>query len=381
MTPTFRTLALWVAAAAVAAFAAASIASYRPGGATDRSLALESLKRALAALNDEVVDSTARIAAYRDGLSGTDALLRRALRSNPMDTTSIERLATVRWESGVLAGDPDADSVLTLVGIAAARAPRVPEIQVELGALLYKMGSPDAAAPFMKRALALSPVVTSRVVATMQDAGVEPERIISTLPRTAELVLALREGFAQSGRLSDWLLSAEDLLPKYPRQLLPSYASACWKAREADRLLAHAELLGVLPERDAEAERQLAIGWAHVGRNAPELAALAAKTGSSLSDGDPGLLERAGQVALAAGDAAAAEIAFRDALGAFARGHGRGTDRARCYRERGQALERLGRAEEAFDQYRRALEILPDDPWLRRRFEAWSPRPLPEGRP
>jgi len=151
--------------------------------------------------------------------------------------------------------------------------------------------------------------------------------------------------------------------------------------RTAELVLAHTEQLGVLPERDAEAERQLAIGWAHVGRNAPELAALAAKTGSSLSDGDPGLLERAGQVALAAGDAAAAEIAFRDALGAFARGHGRGTDRARCYRERGQALERLGRAEEAFDQYRRALEILPDDPWLRRRFEAWSPRPLPEGRP
>ena len=111
MTLSVRSLALWVAASAVATFGAASVASYRPGGVTDRALAVESLKGALASLNDEALDSAARLAAYRDGLSGTAALLRRALRSNPTDTRSIERLATVRWESGVLKGTPDVESV------------------------------------------------------------------------------------------------------------------------------------------------------------------------------------------------------------------------------------------------------------------------------
>lgn len=381
MTPTVRTLALWVTATAVAVFGAASVAAYRPGGVTDRALAFESLKRALASLNDEALDSTARLAAYRDGLKGTDAALLHTLRSNPTDTTSIERLATVRWESGVLAGDPDADSVLSLVSIAAARAPRVPEIQADLGSLLYKMGSPAEAAPFMRRAVELSPAITNRVVATMQDAGIEPAEIFKTMPRTVELIVVLREGLARSGHLEEWLLSAEELLPKHPRELLWSYTTACLAANAEDRLLAQTERLGVLTENNAETDHQIAIGRAQLARKAWSLAASAAARARALSPADSGVLDYAGQMALAAGDSVQAEAAFRDALGALAFDGSLGIDRARLYRQHGEALERLGRVDEAFDEYRRAIEILPDDPWLRQRFAAWSPKPLSEGLP
>jgi predicted Zn-dependent protease len=374
------TLTLWLTATGVAAFGATCVVTYRPVGAKVRTLVVASLKRGLAALDDESLDSSTRFTTYEAALREADRLLCATLRSNPTDTAAIERLATVRWEADVLMGTPDAGSARSLIGIANSRAPRVPEIQIQLGALLYKIGSPGEGLPFMERALALSPSMTGRVVETMEAAGVEPEQVLSSLPRTAELLLGLRAGFARSGRLEEWLSSAEALLPEYPGQLLPSYANACSKVNQPDRLLAHAEQLGVLPERTAEAERQFAIGWAHVGRNTPTLAALAARNGRRLAAGDPTLLEQAGQVAFAAGDAEAAEIAFREALVAFAGRGSRGADRARCYRERGEALERLGRAEEAFDQYRRAIEILPDDPWLRQRFAAWTSGSRPDNR-
>ena len=381
MTPTVRALTLWVAATAVAAFGAASVASYRPGGVTDRTLAVESLKGALASLSDDALDSAARLAAYRDGLNGTDALLRRALRSNPTDTRSIERLATVCWESAVFEGTPDVESVSRLMNIAAARAPRMPEIQADLGALFYKMGSPDEAAPFMRRAVELSPVITRRVVRSMQDAGLEPEAITGALPRTVEVLVMLREGLARSGHLTEWLLSAEDLLPTHPRELLWSYTDACLAASAEDRLLAQAERLGVLTESRAEADRQIAIGRAHLARKAWDLAASAAARARDLAPADSDVLDFAGQMAFAAGDAGAAEAAFREALHAIALADGRGKDRARLYRQHGQALERLGQVDQAFDEYRRAVELLPEDPWLQQRFAAASAKPLPEGHP
>jgi Tfp pilus assembly protein PilF len=380
MTSRLQVVTLGVVSIAVAAFGAASVAAYRPGGVTDGTIAFEELKKALAYLDLSELDSAARLSAYREGLIRADGQLRRAILSTPVDTGSIERLAAVRWESGVLAGDPNAAAVQSLVGIAAERAPRVPDIQADIGALLCRMGNPVMAAPFMRRAVELSPTMTNRVVSLMQDAGMEPTAIADNLPRTAELMVALRAGFAQSGDLEEWLVSAEDLLPEHPGELLPSYTDACLQTGAQDRLIAHLEGLGVLRERSAEARRQIAIGRVQLARKAWTLAASAAKRARALSPGDWGVLEFAGQMASAAGDPVQAESAFRDALTALAHSGGREIDRARLYRQRGQALERLGRVEEAFDEYRRAVELVPDDPWLRQRYAASAPRPLFEGR-
>jgi tetratricopeptide (TPR) repeat protein len=379
MTPTFRTLALGVAAIAVAVFGAASVASYRPNDLTDRARALTALKAALAALDNDALDSSARLVAYRDGLDHADALLREAIRSNPMDTASIERLATVRWESGVLSGSPDSEPVSSLIDVAAARAPRVSEIQADLGELLYRMGRVEDARSYMARAVALSPSMTNRVVATMLDAGVPPERILTSLPPTVELMIALRGSFAQAGDWSEWLTAAERLLPEHPRTLMVSYADACLASSAPDRLLARMGQVGAFADSGDEAERQIAIGRAHLERKDMALAAEAAAAAQALSPADPRLLELVGQVAFLAGDSAKAEQAFRDALGAVARSGIEQIDRARLYRERGQALEHLGRVEEAFDEYRRALNLTPEDPWLRLRFAATASREASAG--
>lgn len=366
-------------AASIAAFGAASIAAYRPGGVTDRDLATESLKRAVASLGNAALDTNDGLNAYRDGLRESDALLRRAIRSHPTDTASIERLATVGWESGVLAGGQQADSLSPLMAIAATRAPRVSVIQADLGALLYKMGRSDEAAACMKRAVALSPTMTSRVVTRMLEVGMEPNTILATLPPTAETVLALRDPTARTGDWSDWLVPVERLLPEHPRDLMISYTDACLASNESTRLLDHVMSLGVLADKGAEAERQIAIGRAYVVQKAMTLAAGAAAKALDLSPTDPRLLELVGQVAFLAGDSAKAETSFRDALSALAQSGIQQNERARLYRERGQALEQLGRVEEAFDEYRRAVEIEPDDPWLRQRFAATTARQGWEG--
>jgi tetratricopeptide (TPR) repeat protein len=297
-----------------------------------------------------------------------------------VDTGSIERLAAVRWESGVLAGNPNAAAIRSLVSIAAERAPRVPDIQADIGSLLYRMGNPDKAAPFMRRAVELSPTMTNRVVTLMQDAGVEPATIADTLPRTTELLTLLREGLARSGHLEEWLQNVEEALPEHPQELLWTYTDACLAAHTEDRLLANVRRLGVLSERTAEAERQIAIGRAQLAQHAWTLAASAAAIATTLAPTDARMLDHAGQTAFSAGDLITAEAAFRGALHALALEDRRTHDRARMYRQHGQVLERLGRVDEALDDYRRAAELVPDDSWLRERLTGTSPSSLVDGR-
>jgi tetratricopeptide (TPR) repeat protein len=206
----------------------------------------------------------------------------------------------------------------------------------------------------------------------MEDAGVEPRTIVQLLPRTTEIVIAVRDSFDRVDELPEWLSLVEDLLPKTSNSLLIPYAEGCLAVNAPDRLLLHVSALGVRADQKEEAERQIALGRAFVRKKDWSRAAKAAHEGSRLAAGDPRLLELVGLVALDAGDASLAVTSFRDALGALALAIGRAPDRARLYRRRGEALERLGRVEDAINDYRRAIEILPDDPWLRQRFNSFG---------
>jgi tetratricopeptide (TPR) repeat protein len=84
------------------------------------------------------------------------------------------------------------------------------------------------------------------------------------------------------------------------------------------------------------------------------------------------VLDYAGQIAMAAGNASDAEACFREALHILALATGKESDRGRLYRQHGQALESLGQLDEAFAAYRRARELSMDDPWLEERFaDSW----------
>jgi tetratricopeptide (TPR) repeat protein len=359
MTPTLRTLALWLAATAVAAFGGASVASYRPNGATDRARAVESLKRALASLDDEALDSAARLVAYRDGLTRTDALLRRALRTSPTDTTSIEHMATVRWESGVLAGDPNTASVSSLMEIAAARDPRVPEIQADLGELAYKMGSPDKAELFLKRAVELSPSMTNRAVATMEAAGVAPSEIVGILPRVPEVMVAVKDLFLASGEGPAYLDHVERQLGDAPPSLLMVYGEACLQLRVPARLRDRVIALPSTDDPLVQAERscQTAHAWLSLGD--PDTALGPADDARRIAPFDPRLMEFYGEVALASGHGADAEAAFRRSLELVLIAGAQPARRARLYDALGRSLEAQGRPDFAYDAFRRAVALDP----------------------
>jgi tetratricopeptide (TPR) repeat protein len=381
MTSPFRTLMLWTAAAVVAGFGAASVASHRPRGVTNRSLAMESLKRALIALDDEALVSTARLAVYGDGLAETEALLRRALRACPTDTSSIERLATVRWESGVLAGTPDGDSVSSLIEIAARRAPRVPAIQTELAELSYRMGHREDAARFMAKAVSLSPSTASRAVTAMTGAGVLPETIAGQLPRVPEVLIALKSYYLNTNQALEFVILVEPDLPRFGSKLLPIYGDACLRAKEPERLVRTAEALGQYPNREDETERQrqLAAGYAATD-NAPS-ALLAIDRAVQLSPLDPTLKETNGTMLLAAGRPAEAEDLFRAALTDISATARFQWLRPRLYADVGLALDAQGQAEAAVDSYRMALQRNPAESVASARLRAINTLRPPIGAP
>lgn len=361
MTRAPRTLTLWVAATSVAVFGLASVASYRPGGVTYRDLAVVSLRNALVALDDKSLDSKSRLTAYSEGLRRTDLLLRRALESNPTDTASIERMATVRWEAGVLAGTTDADSVASLMNIAATRAPRVPEIHAGLGDLFYRMGLPERASPFMKRAVELSPSMAIRAVATMQAAGVLPGEILDVLPPVPEVLIAVRDQFIASGQGLSYLDHVEHQLARATPMLLTIYGEACRELRVPERLRDRIVALPSTRDPGVRAARlcQTAHAWLSLGD--PQRALVLADEARRATPTDPGVIEFYGEVALAGGLGEEAETAFRRSLElvlALAEG-AEPTRRARLYDALGRSLEVQGRADFAYDAFRRAVEIDP----------------------
>jgi len=62
-----------------------------------------------------------------------------------------------------------------------------------------------------------------------------------------------------------------------------------------------------------------------------------------------------------------AEKAFRRALAIAVRGSAGARRRGTLYRRIGQALDTRGRADQAYDAYKQALALSPEDPHARRR--------------
>jgi tetratricopeptide (TPR) repeat protein len=187
-----------------------------------------------------------------------------------------------------------------------------------------------------------------------------------------ELVVSLKEPFERSGNRAEWLTTVEQILPKYPYELIWLYAESCLATNSSSRLLEHAEALGALTSAKAEARRQIAIGRARLLNHDLSGALTASARARALASSDVSVLDYAGQIAMAAGNASDAEACFREALHILALATGKESDRGRLYRQHGQALESLGQLDEAFAAYRRARELSMDDPWLEERFaDSW----------
>jgi tetratricopeptide (TPR) repeat protein len=315
------------------------------------------LERAVSTLNSGSNDARLRVPTYLSDLRGTEVLLQQALLASPADGRGVLRLAAVRWELGVLDGRANEGDVISMLDLAASRAPRVATSHIELGAMLYRMGRYEEASHSLTRAITLDPRYARRVVALMQSFGVTPSAIASTLPRTPEVILALGEPFFAAGLDEEYLSLIEGSLDDAPSDLLPPYGDVCLRTRHSTQLLTR--LREPISSRDVIAEPLrriqrarafMQLGDSLAAQHETELARAAAPD-------DPMILEAIGVLEVSAGHGEVGAADFRRALNALAARQASGLVRGRLYREIGQAEETAGRPELAFDAYLRAIEL------------------------
>jgi tetratricopeptide (TPR) repeat protein len=368
------------AALIVSAAAGVAIASYRTGRAASEARigpsalvwlgpsgrALEDaiderIRGALAALDGPTQDARERVARYGSELRTARSLTQRAILANFADTRAIQRLAAVNWELGVLDGTLDGPGLAKLVAVGGLRAPRVPEVQAALGDVLYKLGRPDDAERYMARAVTLSPQVAFRVVRNMVEAGVDPARIVQSLPGAPEVLVALMPIYVSQGRSEELLSLVETRVAEHPSQLIAIYGDLALSLGRAEHLTSQLVAIGSLKDARDEAERQLQLGRASAERGAYETAYQFGVRALALWPADPRHCEFAASAARESGHFAEAETMLREGLSRLATIEGTSGWRARLNRALGEVYERRGQGDEALVYFRRALEHDPNE--------------------
>jgi O-antigen ligase/tetratricopeptide (TPR) repeat protein len=320
------------------------------------------LAAGLDVLNDARLAPAERVAGYERELAAAEDLLLRSLRARPAQPAALADLAAVRWDLDPPRTPEAGRRHLALIEVASRMAPAAPDVQKRLGMLLLKMGRRDEALGHLARAIELDASWTRDVVLMLYDHGLSPERILESLPADPAVPVHLEAAFLEESRAGEY----RDLLERFltsgaDRLLLYRFGNACLRIGDPARLVERLGEMGELAAPAAEAERltQLSLGLSAMGHY--EAALAAARDAARRQPEAYDRAENLGDVALAAGDAEAAATGYRDALGILARGGGAAEYRARLYRKIGDAEARAGRPDRAYDAYRRALELDPDE--------------------
>lgn len=339
-----------------------------PVGSSARALATlaeQRMERGVAVLGGQEGSAASRLAAYRSDLGAAERDLVRSLEAMPAQPRTLARLAAVRSELSF--GAPSGEqSSLAMISLAARLAPEAPAIQEQMGRLLLRLGDRDAAGACLRKAVALDPARAGGIVQAMNEQFYAPEEVLEALPRCPETLLALQRPFQDAGRIAEYAELLEGNLPGTV-ELLRAYARARLWGKEGERLVAAMERLGTLEDARLEAERLVELSRGRDVQGDPAGALAAAQRAVVIAPEDPLVLENLGLISLRAEDPASALEAFRDALGKLARRGRSVADRARLYRMIGVAEERHGARDRAYDAYKRALELDPEEPLALRR--------------
>lgn len=360
----------WTAAAVVTLFCIASVASYRSGARAERVMAMEYVRNGLAALNEPASDPRHRVPRYHEALVAADVALVRAIRAIPIDNLSIQRLAAVRWELSALGGDADEASVTALIELAAMRASHVPEVQADIGSLLYKMGEPTRASTFMARAVTLSPSYARRVVGAMMANGVDPAEIADTLPHTPDVVVSLEDPLVRSGLAAKFLAIAEPSLESAPLKLIRPFSETSRRLGRSIELVDRLTRLKLPAGSTTEALRRSELALTLLSEGDVSGALREANVARPLANDDAAVLERLGDVNFESAEPGVALVDYHRALTIIASQRDSERVLARLYRKIGQAEEKAGHPDKAFDAYRIAVELNADDEFCRARLEA-----------
>jgi tetratricopeptide (TPR) repeat protein len=334
--------------------------------------AADRIGRGIEALNDRARAPAERLRAYRSNLEAAESLLTRSLAANPARARVLASLAAVRWELRSPLSDGEAAELLEMIETASRMAHAAPRTQMQLGEVLLKMGKPSDALTYFSRAVTLDEELSRRAITILRDHRFRAQEILEALPRRNALLTALRMSFQEDDDDELYIEALERAIemPLEPlsRELLIAYGSSCLRMRAASRLL---RTMHRMPESDddaVEAARLHQISRAHLQLGEPALAIEKIKMAISKEPQASYLAMQLGEAAIAAGEPEIAIEAFRRALGLLARSSSSPQARAALYGKIGQAEELRGDMGRAYDAYRMALELDPQEPHAGRRL-------------
>lgn len=345
--------------------------SLGPGPAALKQRAEEHMERGLAALSDRTRPAGERVSLYRAELTLAEELLVASLTRQASQAEGLAMLAAVRWE---LAQPPDAQTerrTSDTIALASSLAPTDPRVQLRLGELLLRMGRPDEAGRYFERAATLEPGLGAEIVERMRRHLLDAGRILDLLPPEPTVLAALHRPALDEGLGPRLREIAETRLrrdaPASP-ELLHAYGNVCLELGEPARLRETLEAIGEQPTAESEAARLRQRSRALLALAAPQAALDDARAAFARS-ATPPYAEHLGDVLLETGSAGEAIRSFHRALTLVAGASANEQTRARLYRKIGQAEETGGDPGEAYDAYRRAVELDPSEPFARRRVD------------
>jgi len=334
--------------------------------------AAERIEAGIAALNDRTRPPAERLRAYRAGLTTAENLLVRSLRANPARARALASLAAVRWELRSPLSEEDADELLNIIATASRMADESPRTQLQLGEVLLKMGRTDDALTYLFRAVELDGGMSRQAIGILRDRNLRAAEILTALPLKTDVLTAIWRPFFEDGDGLNYLESVESAMSGshslLSRELLVTYGTACLRNRAPGRLLETMTRLGAIGDDAIDAARLHQISRAHLKLGDPLRAVGVAREAIAKEPEAAYLHVQFGDATMAAGDFEATVGAFRSALGVLARSGGSPLARATLYRKIGQAEEGRGEMGRAYDAYRMALELNPDEPRAGRRL-------------
>jgi tetratricopeptide (TPR) repeat protein len=321
---------------------------------------------------DHPVSAVARadIQAYTRGLLQAESTLKRAVQASATDSRSLQAIALIQYETQLLGVATESNDVRRLLEIARARRPRDVLFQLDIAATYLRIGDPDAALAIAGKAVGTNTKVGPQAVAIFEDYEIAPARVADSLGESSGVLLALKTVFVAHGLLADYMSLLERSLPEASSDVINEYGDLGEQLHELRRVRETLLRIGPLGRTDAEAIRLAVLARASLAdlefveaETYARRAVSKEPTRSQLHELLSDCLGRLGR-----NDEALGSLEL--ALVAAVKGGTSNGQRGRLYRKMGEAYERQGRGDRAYEAYRRAIELVPDDTTTSERLQS-----------
>lgn len=334
-----------------------------PKSETLRTSAVEELRSALRQLDDpNSAGSSAIIGKYGHDLLSVKRKLQLSARASVADSRALQALALVSFELRVLGISPQDDDCRSLLELARSRRPRDAQFQLDVAGTYLRIGDQATALAIAASMVHANPELGSEAVAVFDGFDIEPGQIARALGDSEGVLLALENPFLDRGLVDDYMLAIERNLSTASPVILEVYGNIAELHDRWQRARRALEAVGRLGRSESEAARIGIIARSCFASGqfaeAEELARRAVKMNSASPQWHELLGDCLGS--LGRNDEALASLA--SALHAAVTGKPSNGQRGRLYRKMGEAYERAGQGDRAYDAYRRALELVPEDP-------------------